>query len=80
MSKSVHGKVAVLVEPDGDEFHAFCPALPGLHVGGYTKQELLQNVEDAVYVYLRSMIDHEEPLPTTSRDLQGPPCALRTER
>ncbi len=52
----------VFIEKDGDGFYAFCPALPGLHVGGDTKQEVIQNAKDAVHVYIRSMIKHGEKI------------------
>jgi predicted RNase H-like HicB family nuclease len=56
-------KVSVVVEPDEDGFHAYCPALKGLHVDGRTKKEALENAEKALVVYLRSLADHGEPLP-----------------
>ncbi len=55
--------VDVVVEPDGGEFHAYCPALKGLHVGGQTKGEARKNVKDAVELYLISLIKHGEPIP-----------------
>ncbi len=55
--------IVVHIEHDDCGFHAFCPALFGLHVGGDTRQEVIQNAEDAVYIYLQSMIQHGEQLP-----------------
>lgn len=56
-------RVGVVVEPDGDGFHAFCPALKGLHVSGDTSEEALQNAGDAASVYLESSIKHKDPIP-----------------
>ena len=55
--------VDIVVEPDEDQFHAYVPALKGLHVGGDTEQEALENARDAVIAYLRSLIKDGEPIP-----------------
>ena len=53
----------VIVEPDGDEFHAFCPIFKGLHTSGATQEEALENTKNAVFAYVMSMAKHGEPLP-----------------
>lgn len=55
--------INIIVEPDDDEFHAFCPALKGLHVGGHTEEEAVRNAVDAGIAYLESLIKHREPIP-----------------
>ena len=55
--------IEIAVEPDGDGFHAYCPALKGLHTCGETEQEALNNASDAAIAYLRSLIKHGEPIP-----------------
>ncbi len=56
-------KICVVVEPDGDQFHAYCPALTGLHTCGDTEEEALDNARDAAIAYLRSLIKHGDPIP-----------------
>ncbi len=56
-------KVEVVVEPDEDGFHAYCPALKGLHTGGNTKEEALENAGYAASAYLESLISHKDPIP-----------------
>lgn len=56
-------RVEVVVEPDEAGFHAYCPALKGLHVGGATVEEALGNAKDAAIAYLRSLIKHGDPIP-----------------
>lgn len=56
-------RLKICVEPDGDEFHAYCPALKGLHTSGRTKEETLENARDAAIAYLQSLIQHGEPIP-----------------
>ena len=55
--------VDIIIEPDDAQFHAFCPALKGLHVGGRTEKEALKNVTDAAMLYLESLIRHGDPIP-----------------
>lgn len=63
MGKTIGFRVNVIVEPDEIGFHAYCPALKGLHTCGDTKEEALSNVSDAVVAYLQSLIKHGEPIP-----------------
>jgi predicted RNase H-like HicB family nuclease len=51
------------VEPDGDGFHAFSPALKGLHVDGATEQEAVENFAAEVPAYILSLQKHGEALP-----------------
>lgn len=55
--------IAIVVEPDDDGFHAYCPALKGLHVGAQTEQELLDHLNHALTLYLASLARHGDPLP-----------------
>ena len=66
MKRTGHGvqfSVDIVVELDDGEFHAYCPALKGLHVGGETEKEALKNAMDAVGLYLKSLIRHGDPIP-----------------
>ncbi len=53
----------IIIEPDGDQFHAYCPALKGLHTCGTTEEEALQNAKDAAIAYLVSLVKHGDPIP-----------------
>ena len=61
--EEIHVSVFVVVEQDGDGFHAYAPALKGLHVDGYTEDEALTNAKEAIDVYLQSLGKHNEQLP-----------------
>ncbi len=62
--KSIIGfRIEVVVETDEIGFHAYCPALKGLHTCGNTKQEALNNAKDAAIAYLTSSIKHGDPIP-----------------
>jgi predicted RNase H-like HicB family nuclease len=49
-------------QPDGG-YHASCPALPGCHSEGDTLDETIDNIREAITVYLESLLAHGEPLP-----------------
>ncbi len=56
-------RIEVVIDPDDGGFHAYCPALKGLHTCGDTKEEALQNARDAAIAYLQSLIKHGDPIP-----------------
>ena len=56
-------RLDVFLEEDGKEFHAFCPALKGLHVGGLTEDEAVENAKESAIAYIESLIKHHEPIP-----------------
>jgi predicted RNase H-like HicB family nuclease len=68
-------QVVLVVEPDEDEFHAFCPALKGLHAPGATEQEALKNAKDAAAAYILSLIKHGDPIPVGVMTLRGDEAA-----
>jgi predicted RNase H-like HicB family nuclease len=49
-------------QPDGG-YHAFCPTLPGCHSEGDTLDQAIENIREAVTVYLESLSAHGQPLP-----------------
>ena len=53
----------IVIEPDGDGFHAFCPALKGCHTCGDTQAEALEYVQDAIIGYVASLEKHGMPIP-----------------
>ena len=63
-------KLTVIIEKDGDSWHAFCPAFKGLHVDGDTEEKALQHAIEAAKVYINSLVTHGEPLPV------GPDCSV----
>lgn len=53
----------ILEREDDGGYHAFCPALPGCHSQGDTYDEAIENIKDAMRLYIESLIAHGEPLP-----------------
>jgi len=50
-------------QPDGG-FHTYCPALRGCHSQGDSLDEAVDNMREAVEVYIESLAAHGEPIPT----------------
>lgn len=57
-------KYRVLIERDEDGvFVAQVPALPGCVSQGMSRIEALDNVQEAIELYLESLAEHDEPIP-----------------
>jgi len=50
----------VIVEDESGGYVAFVPALPGCHTQGDTLQELMDNVKEAVELYLETLSEEEK--------------------
>lgn len=58
-------KFVITLEQDEDSFFvASCPALPGCHSQGRTREEAIANITEAIRGYVASMRKHGEPIPT----------------
>ena len=45
------------IEKDGVEYHAWCPELSGRHTHGKTPHLALENLKDAVQLYLDTIME-----------------------
>jgi len=62
-------------------YHAWCPALPGCHIQGETKKEALNNLQDAIKLYVESLKEHGEPIPQdVARVLQQQGSSSQSEQ
>lgn len=53
----------ILEKEDEGGYHALVPALKGCHSQGDTLDEALENVHEAIELYLESLKAHGEPVP-----------------
>jgi predicted RNase H-like HicB family nuclease len=53
----------VVIEPDEDVYHAYCPILRGCHTWGHTEAEAFKYIQEAVTLHLKAMIDDREAIP-----------------
>ncbi|MDT5122451.1 MAG: hypothetical protein QOC96_1933 [Acidobacteriota bacterium] len=57
-------KYRVLIEQDEDGVYvAEVPSLPGCISQGETREQALENIKEAIAVYLESLEAHNEPVP-----------------
>jgi predicted RNase H-like HicB family nuclease len=56
-------RLSFVVESDARGYHAYAPALKGLHVEGITQDEAMSRLIEGIRVYLRSFSIHGDPLP-----------------
>lgn len=52
----------ILEKEETGGYHAFCPSLPGCHTQGDTYEEAVENIKDAVKLYIESLEAHGEEI------------------
>ncbi len=58
-------KYVYVIEMTNDgSFSAYVPDLPGCTTSGETVDEVKRNIKDAVDLYIESLREHNEPVPT----------------
>jgi predicted RNase H-like HicB family nuclease len=70
--------LAFVIEPDGGQFHAYCPQLKGLHIDGADEQEAFDRAIHAAEIYLLSLSRHGETVATDVRVEVPEGAILRT--
>jgi len=56
----MHEFDVVILEDKAGGYIAFVPALPGCHTQGETLEELMENVREAIELYLETLADEEK--------------------
>lgn len=54
----------IIEREEGGGYHAFCPALRGCHSQGNSYEETVENITEAVQLYIESLKAHSEPIPS----------------
>ncbi|MCL4558771.1 MAG: type II toxin-antitoxin system HicB family antitoxin [Deltaproteobacteria bacterium] len=62
-------------EEDGG-YHAFCPSLPGCHTQGDTYDEAMDNIKEAVKLYIESLKANKGPIPAEDITIKPPKVAI----
>ncbi len=47
------------IEKDGNEYHTWCPELPGCHSHGTTVKQAMENLKDAIQLYLEILMEDQ---------------------
>ena len=60
----------VVVEPDEERWHAYCPSLEdrGAATWGYTEEEALRHIQEVVQMVVAELIKSGEGLPSEPRE------------
>lgn len=69
--KSYIFKVVIEEDPKEDgtmAYHAYCPALKGCHTWGYTYEEALANIHEAVRCHVESLLKDKLPIPAGPKE------------
>jgi predicted RNase H-like HicB family nuclease len=53
----------ILEKEEEGGYHVFCPVLPGCHTQGETIDEGLQNIREAIRLYIGSLVEDGLPVP-----------------
>ena len=53
----------LIVQDEDGIFIAECPSLPGCISQGKTRKMALENIKDAIHGYIKSLKQHNEPIP-----------------
>lgn len=53
----------ILYQDEDNYWIAECPSLPGYISQGDTEQEAIENIKEAIELYIESLVAHGEPVP-----------------
>ncbi len=62
-SKQIYNYTVLLEKEQEGGYHAFCPILKGCHSQGDTFEEAIENITEAIELYLESLIADNIPIP-----------------
>lgn len=52
-------KASAVIEKDADGYYAYCPQMPGCHTQGETFEEVMNNIHEALALYLETLSPEE---------------------
>lgn len=55
-------KVSVVIEKDDSGYYAYCPELEGCHTQGDTIEKTMDNIKEAIELYLETLSQEERAL------------------
>ena len=68
----------VVVEPDDDAWHAYCPALMayGAATWGTTREEALEHIREVVEMVVAELREDGETIPDEAQTAEGPRVSI----
>jgi predicted RNase H-like HicB family nuclease len=52
-------KVIIIIEKDEHGYYAYCPELKGCQTQGYSYEEVIDNIKEAIELYLETLSEAE---------------------
>jgi len=62
-SKKVYNYTVLLERESDGGYHAFCPMFKGCHSQGNTFEEAIDNITEAIELYIESLLADNQPIP-----------------
>jgi predicted RNase H-like HicB family nuclease len=62
-AKQIYNYTVIFEREQDGGYHAFCPTLKGCHSQGDTFEETLENITEAIELYIESLLEDLEPIP-----------------
>lgn len=62
-TKQIYNYTVLLEKESDGGYHAFCPILKGCHSQGDTVEEAIENIKEAIELYIESLIADNQPVP-----------------
>ena len=72
-AKQNHNYTVILEKESEGGYHVYCPALKGCHTQGDTFEEALENITEAISLYIESSIADNQPIPQEDLIVKGSP-------
>jgi predicted RNase H-like HicB family nuclease len=58
-----HRFTVILEKEEDGGYHVFCPVLPGCHTQAESIEEGVQNIREAISLYIESLVEDGLPVP-----------------
>jgi predicted RNase H-like HicB family nuclease len=63
INKQAYNYTVLLEKEEDGGYHAFCPVLRGCHSQGDTFEETIENITEAIEIYIESLVADNQPIP-----------------
>jgi predicted RNase H-like HicB family nuclease len=65
-----HRFTVIFEKEEEGGFHVFCPTLPGCNTQSETIEEGIENIREAIGLYIKSLTEDGLPIPTEAEEAQ----------
>ena len=62
-NKKLYNYTVIMEKESDGGYHAFCPILKGCHSQGDSFEEAIENIKEAIELYIESLKADERPIP-----------------